>query len=140
MTESFKRIFYPGNYYLADSKNNILVSGKSIEECKRFAYDDDDMLLICIPAHSKPKKKVKPAVEKPSKIILNFDKKELTVEGGSATILGVLYNAGVYSVNIIDSTWVEFVKQMNKCCDTVEIIGIPPINGKEITDEMSNMQ
>lgn len=131
-----KRIFYPGYYYLVDVNNNVIMHDTDIKILRQYA-EDTDMICVCLSA--KPSKETKPKVVKPSKIVFDFDKKTLTVEGGCAKIGKEEYKEGEHTDINLD-TWVSFVEDVNKACDNVEYVGTPPIDGKDITNEMSDLQ
>lgn len=141
MTKQKKRIFYPGKYYVVDTDNNVTYTSNNLNECKEYALDDE-MILICLPTSSKKTKSniinMSKAVTKAKKIIIDFVKNILTIEGDSVTLDKVEYSAGQYKVDM--DNWVELVKDCNNNAEAVEFIGTPPIkDGKDITNEMSNL-
>lgn len=139
MAKTNNRIFYPGCCYLVDTDNNIIMEGNDVKDLRLYA-EDDDMILICLSTKADKKSKpVVPAKPKPTKIVMDFDKKVLTIEGGCARIDGVDFEEGQHAEISLDK-WLKFVEDINKACGNVEYIGTPPINGKDITDEMSDMQ
>ena len=140
MTKDKKRIFHPGMYYVVDSDNTVTFSSTNINDCKAYALDDE-MILICLPASSKKTTSnvinLPKAVTKAKKIIVDFVKNLLTIEGDSVTLDKVEYAAGEYPVDF--KNWVELVKECNKKAEAVEFVGTPPIDGKDITNEMSDL-
>lgn len=127
-----ERIFFPNTYYVATKENKIVFHSNNINDCKDYMMEDE-MLLVCLP-YSKPKEKSKAA----SKIVVDFDRNILTVEGGCVTIDGTLYKEGSYDMDY--TNWDVFVTSLNKVSDVVEYIGTPQaIKEKEITDEMSDL-
>lgn len=134
MTKQKKRIFYPGKYYVVDPDNNVTYTSNNLNECKEYALDDE-MILICLPSHTNKPRKV---MGKAKKIIIDFVKNILTIEGDSVTLDKVEYSAGQYKVDM--DNWVELVKDCNNNAEAVEFIGTPPIkDGKDITNEMSDL-
>ena len=133
-----KRIFYPGMYYVVDENNTVVFESKDINECKRGAIEGD-MILICIDAKKSSinTPNVPPAPVKADKIVLDFNKKLLTITGGSVKLGDACYNDGKYEVAL--DKWLELVKECNKRADVVEFVGTPPIDGKDITNEMSDL-
>lgn len=141
MTKDKKRIFHPGMYYVVDKDNIVTHSSTNINDCKEYALDDE-MILICLPAKSnkttsKNVINIPKAVTKAKKIVVDFVKNLLTIEGDSVTLDKVDYAAGEYPVDF--KNWVELVKECNKKAEAVEFVGTPPIDGKDITDEMSDL-
>lgn len=138
MATKTERIFYPGEYYLVDTENNIIIGDKDINICKQMAQTGD-MILVCLPANYERKSKTEAPAKptKAEKIIVNFTKKLLTIVGGSVKLDGVDYSEGDFEVNF--DKWVELVKDCNSKANTVEFVGTPPINGKDITNEMSDL-
>lgn len=140
MAKDMKRIFHPGMYYVVNSDNLVTYSSTNINDCKAYALDDE-MILICLPAKSDKtiSKNVRfpKAVTKAKKIIIDFIKNLLTIEGDSVTLDKVEYAAGEYPVDF--KNWVELVKECNKKAEVVEFVGTPPIDGKDVTNEMSNL-
>ena len=136
MATKTERIFYPGEYYLVDTENNIIIGDRDINVCKQMA-EATDMILVCLPANYERKSKTETKPSKVEKIIVNFTKKLLTIVGGSVKLGGVDYNEGDFDVDF--DKWVELVKECNSKANTVEFVGTPPIKGKDITNEMSNL-
>lgn len=134
MTKKHDKLFIPGQYYLVDSDDMIVLSASTFAECKQAAMEGDTILL-CMGCKGLANKK---KLEKPKKAIVDFIKNILTIEEGSVTLNGVEFKSGTYDMDY-NKNWIEVVKICNSNAEKVEIIGVPPINGKDITNEMSNL-
>lgn len=141
-TKEKKRIFYPGYFYCVTTDNTVVYSSKSIEEC-REAGVDDDMILVCLPLKAPTKstntlKSLAKTFVKAKKIVVDFTKNVLTIEGESVKILDKEYVAGTDTFD--PAKWVEVVQACNKNAEVVEFIGQPIVpKGRDITNEMSDL-
>ena len=81
------------------------------------------------------------AESKCDKIVIDFDKKELTIGNKDVTIADVEYEKdSVYELEAEDiKEWYRLLADSWKVADSVETLGTPPIDGKDITDEMSDL-
>lgn len=115
-----KRIFHVGNYYVASSDNKV-IGFKTLNEAKKYA-DFDDVILLAMPVHKE---------KTPDKIILDFDKKEIILEGCGCTLNKMVFDeAGTYDLDDEDLKDFEtLITDCIKCAKDFEIIGTPPVNG-----------
>lgn len=138
-------IFKVGKFYVADEENYCM-EFNTFNEAKNYAMDGE-VVLICVSPSSKtgtqntvtsnvvPYKPVKA-----DKIIINFDKKILTVEGFDVTICKTPYKVGENTLpDVYD--WEELLQSATLNSSSVEIIGRPPLkeNEEDITNEMSDL-
>lgn len=138
MTGTNKRIFYPGKYYVVTADNKVILAANSMTEARQQGLAETDTILIAVTAVSPDKPKAIPLVI--NKIVFNFDKKLLTVDGDSVTLNGVIYNKGENEIDEEElKDWSLMLTDANKICKAVEIVGTPPIDGKDITNEMSDL-
>lgn len=141
-TKDNKRIFYPGYFYCVTTNNEVIYSSKSIEECRQTGIDDD-MILVCLPLKAPVKstntlKTITKLPSKAKKIVVDFIKNVLTIEGESVKILDKEYVAGTDTFD--PAKWIEVVQACNKNAEVVEFIGQPIVpDGKDITNEMSDL-
>ena len=85
--------------------------------------------------------KLPPVETKCDKIVVDFDKKELTIGNKDVTIASVQYEKdSVYDLEEEDlKDWQMLLSDSWKVAEVVETVGVPPIVGKDITDEMSDL-
>lgn len=119
-TTTTKRIFYPGKYYVAYSDNKVM-GFKTLDEAKKYA-DFDDVILLAMPVHKE---------KTPDKITLDFDKKEIILEGCGGTLNKLVFDeAGTYDLDDEDlKDFEDLITDCIKCAKDFEIIGTPPIEG-----------
>lgn len=127
------RIFYPGKYYIVTDDNKVVGVYDSMVQAKQFAYDTDTILIAVSSTGSHT---YTPPVTKTDKIVINFDKKSLTVVGEPVTLAGIEYKG---ECDIDTTNWQKLITDCKAVAKTVEIVGVPPIVGKDITDEMSDL-
>lgn len=115
-----KRIFYAGSYYVASSDNKV-IRFTTLEAAK--AHADEGDVVLCAIAVSKDKR--------PDKITLDFDKKEIILEGCGGTLNKIVFDeAGTYDLDDEDLKDFEaLITDCIKCAKDFEIIGTPPIEG-----------
>lgn len=132
-----KQIFHIGKYYVAD-KDNYCTEFSTIAEAKEYAVEDTDVILYCM--NIKDNINFRKKETKAKKIIVNFDKKTLTVEGESVTLGGITYLGDKTSV-LSCNNWQELLANASQNADNVQIIGNPPLEDgeKDITNEVSNL-
>ncbi len=136
--------FTPGKYYVADATGFIIGEYESYGEAKEDACEDDVVLIAVKPIGYKPEKetlKLPPVVTKCDKIVIDFDKKELTIGNKDVTIASVQYEKdSVYDLEEEDlKDWQTLLSDSWKVAELVETVGVPPIAGKDITNEMSDL-
>lgn len=121
-TTDTNRIFYVGKYYVASSDNKV-IGFKTLDDAKKYA-DFDDVILLAMPVH-KDKEKI------PDKITLDFDKKEIILEGCGGTLNKLVFDeAGTYDLD--DEDLKDFEALITDCIKRAkdfEIIGTPPVEG-----------
>lgn len=132
-----KQIFHVGKYYVAD-KDNYCTEFSTISEAKEYAVEDTDVILYCM--NLKDNINFRKKENKAKKIIVDFDKKTLTVEGESVTLCGITYLGDKTSV-LSCNNWQELLANASQKADNVQIIGNPPLEDgeKDITNEVSNL-
>lgn len=133
-----KRLFYPGKYYVVTEDNKVILEANSMTEARQPGLAETDTILIAVSAQlvSKPVK----TVEKVKEIVFDFDKKLLTIDGDSATLDGTTYLKGSTELEDGEITnWCKTYKDASNTADRVIIIGTPPIKGRNITNEMSDL-
>lgn len=127
------RIFYPGKYYIVTDDNKVVGTYDNMSQAKQFAFDTDTILIAVSNTGSHT---YTPQVVKTDKIIINFDEKLLTVVGEPVTLSDIEYKG---ECSIDTTNWQKLITDCKAVAKTVEIVGVPPIKGKEITDEMSDL-
>lgn len=130
--------FTPGKVYLADSTGLILGEYDSFIKAKLEAEEGD----VILSAYNYLGSHIPLATEKKcDKIVVDFAKKELTIGNKDVTLAKVQYEKdAVYDLEMEDlKDWEDLLKDARSAADEVEIIGVPPINAKDITDEMSDL-
>lgn len=134
-----KRIFYPGKYYVATTEN-LVYTFDTIEEAKEYAMDDE-VVLIALSHYDKGHKSTYKLTPKADKIVIDFDKKQLTIYGNCVTLNKVEYSCGVSELDDEElKEWESIVSDSYSNSHEVQITGTPPITGKDITNEMSDLQ
>lgn len=134
--KNVKPIFTPGKYYVA-MPDNTVQQFDTIEQAKYFAYDDD---VILVALTSNGSHIAKSSIIKADKITVDFNKNLLTIEGKGVTLNKIEYKTGVSSLTETDlKEWYKLLNDAYIHSQAVEIVGTPPINGKDITDEMSDL-
>lgn len=130
MVDKKKRCFFPGKYYLFDENNQCLAITSNPKELQEVEFEDTDTILIAVhPDKMFPNSKRKATVDK---IVLDFDKEEITIEGSSCTIAKVSYEGNqTYSLDEEDlADWEEMIKDSKKIAKEFIMIGTPPIKGE----------
>ena len=119
-TTTTKRIFHPGKFYVADVENKV-VGFRTLDEAKAYA-DDNEVILIAVSVNKD---------RKPDKIVLDFDKKTITLEGCGSVINKITFDeAGTYDLDDEDLKDFEaLITDCIKCAKDFELIGTPPVNG-----------
>ena len=107
-TADTKRIFFPGSYYIASSDNKV-IRFATLEAAKAHA-DEGDVVLCAIAV---------PKDKRPDKITLDFDKKEIILEGCGGTLNKIVFDeAGTYDLDDEDlkdfDTLFEFCEEDKK--------------------------
>lgn len=136
MTTTTKRIFHPCKYYLADEENRVLEFDTMLEA--KMAALTTDVILVALDyqGNRTPVKYTPPAL-KADKIIVDFDKKVLTVEGNPVTIGGTECKVGDNDIPPV--SWEQAITSAKLVSKSLEIVGTPPIEGKDITNEVSDL-
>ena len=127
-----KRIFYPNKFYLVDKDNFVLHQASNPESLKGLKYEDTDTILIAVhPSKFIEKAKVV------KKIVLDFEKNLLTIEGDMCTLNKVEYEGNnTYELDEAElKDWSDLMKDCKKVADEFEMIGTPPIKGEIIDVE-----
>jgi len=125
-----KRIFYPNKFYLVDKDNYVLHQASNPESLKGLNYEDTDTILIAVhPSKFIEKTKVV------KKIVLDFEKNLLTIDGDTCTLNKVEYEgSSSYELDQDElKDWQDLLKDCKKVANEFEMIGTPPIEG-EILD------
>lgn len=132
-TTKKKRVFYPNKYYLFDAGNNLLAVVSNPKELEDTDFEDTDTILIGV----HPNKMFPNKTKAVNKIVLDFDKEEITIDGGNCTIAKVEYEGGhTYSLETEDlKDWEDMVKDSKKIAKEFEMIGTPPIEGDKLDVE-----
>lgn len=132
-----KQIFRVGKYYVAD-KDNYCTEFSTITEAKAYAIEDTDVILYCM--NIKDNINFRKKENKAKKIIIDFDKNNLTVEGESVTLSGVTY-LGNRTSTLSYNNWQELLANATFNADDIKVIGNPPLEDgeKDITNEVSNL-
>lgn len=136
MTTTTKRIFHPCKYYLADEENRVLEFDTMLE-AKMSALKTDVILVALDYQGNRTPVKYTPPANKADKIVVDFDKKVLTIEGKPVTICNVECKVG--NNDIPPVSWQQVLASATLVSKALEIKGTPPIEGKDITDEMSDL-
>lgn len=136
MTTATKRIFHPCKYYIADEENRVLEFDTMLE-AKAAALATDVILIALDNKGNRTPVKYTPPALKADKIIVDFDKKVLTVEGNPVTIGGIECKVGDNDIPSV--SWQQVLSAATLTSKALEIVGTPPIEGKDITDEMSDL-
>lgn len=128
--------FKAGKFYVFDGAhfNGPYASyAAAVDEC----WDDSEVVLAALsPTAFKEKQENKAPVD----VVIDFDKKLLTVQGRDVTINKVDYPQGDNELEAEDLTeWEAMIDSAYAVCRTVTVIGMPPIDGKEVTNEMSDL-
>lgn len=128
--------FMAGKFYIYDGShfNGPYASyAAAVDEC----WDDNEIVLAALsPTAFKEKQEKKTPVD----VVINFDKKLLTVQGRDVTINKVNYLQGDNELEVEDlAEWEDIIDSAYSSCRTVTVIGMPPIDGKEVTNEMSDL-
>ena len=124
-----KRIFYPNKFYLVDEDNYVLHQASNPESFKGLDYEDTDTILIAVhPSKFMEKTKVV------KKIVLDFEKNLLTIEGDTCTLNKVEYEGdSTYELDAEElKGWSDLLKDCKKVAKEFEMIGTPPIEGEII--------
>lgn len=138
MTGTSERIFYPGKYYVATADNKIIMAKDKMSDINRQGLSDTDVILIAVAVNSQ----TKTATHKKTvnKIIIDFDKKLLTIDGEPVTLYNVEYDTGETELDDYDlKDWDKLLADARKICSDVVVKGTPPIDGEDITNEMSDL-
>ena len=135
-TTTTKRIFYPGKYYIADEENNVL-QFDTMYAAKMSAIETDTILIAVDYKGNKSPVIYTPPALKADKIIVDFDKKVLTVEGNPVKIGGTECKVGDNDIPPV--SWQQVLASATLTSKALEIVGTPPIEGKDITNEMSDL-
>lgn len=127
-TTTKKRIFYPATYYVVDKDNKIFFATKNPKELEKVDFDDTDTILLGI----HPDVMFKDRKKKVTKIVLDFTKKQLTLEGAGAKIAKVDYtDPATYDLDDEElKDWEDMIKDCKKITDNFIMIGTPPIAGE----------
>lgn len=136
MTTTTKRIFHPCKYYIADEENQI-IEFDTMLDAKLAALETDVILVALDSKGNRTPVKYTPPALKADKIIVDFDKKVLTVEGNPVTIGGTECKVGDNDIPPV--SWQQVLSSATLTSKALEIKGTPPIEGKDITDEMSDL-
>lgn len=130
--------FTPGKYYVADETGFVLGEYDSFIAAKTEAGETDVILVAYNNLGSHFTRKHEPKCDK---IIVDFDKKELTIGNKDVTLCDVQYEKdNVYELEQDDlKSWSQLLRECRQVADNVEVLGTPPINGKDITNEMSDL-
>ena len=136
MATTTKRIFYPCKYYIADEENQI-IEFDTMMDAKLAALDTDVILVALDSKGNRTPVKYTPPANKADKIVVDFDKKVLTIEGKPVTICNVECKVGDNDIPPV--SWQQVLACATLVSKALEIIGTPPIEGKDITNEMSDL-
>lgn len=132
-------IFNIGYYYLVDCDDNVVGEFDTLDEAKRFA-DPTDIILISLSATGSRNRKATPVIKKVDKIVIDFNKNILTLKGGTAILDKISYDEGDNELETADlEGWNKMLTDAYMLCDDVTVVGIPPIQGRNITNEMSDL-
>lgn len=131
-----KKIFHPCKYYIADEENQI-IEFDTMLEAKMAALETDVILVALDSKGNRTPVTYTPPANKADKIVVDFDKKVLTVEGRPVTIGGTECKVGDNDIPPV--SWQQVLASATLVSKALEIKGTPPIEGKDITDEMSDL-
>lgn len=134
--------FTPGLYYVADESGYVLGEYASYGEAKAEAGVGDVVLIAVKPIGKNIEDTLlPPPPKKCDKIVIDFDKKELTIGDKDVTIALVNYEKdSIYDLEDDDiADWKGLLTDAWRVAEAVEVLGTPPIDGKDITDEMSDL-
>ena len=132
-TKTKKRAFYPNKYYLFDENNECLAIVSNPKELAEIDFEDTDTILIAVhPDKMFPNRK-----KNVNKIVLDFDKKEITIDGGNCTIAKVEYEGNAtFTLEDDDlKDWEDMIKDSKKIAKEFIMIGTPPIEGEKLDVE-----
>lgn len=138
---STERIFYAGNYYLVTNDNTVIASSKNMKDVKEIAQPTDTILVaLTYTGSNKYDPSVDKIIQHVDKIVIDFNKKVLTVYGESANLFGIEFKKGDNKMSNDDlQDWEDILSDARIVANELEVIGNPPIDGKDITDEMSDL-
>ena len=144
-TSKVKRIFYPGMYYVVDEDNKVVYKSNNMKLCKEAATEDTDVILVALSntgSHTTTPAIQAETVVKADKIVLDFDKKLLTITGNSVKLAGAEYEVGEYELDEqeLKQEWSKLLTDCALYSQSFEYKGTPPIDGEDITNEMSDLQ
>lgn len=130
--------FTPGYVYVADESGFVTGEYHSMEDAKKDARDTDVILLAFNSKGSQISFKPEPKCDK---IVVDFGKKELTIGNKDVTISKLMYEKdSIYDLDeTMMASWQSLLEELRKVADSVEVLGTPPIYGKDITNEMSDL-
>ena len=130
--------FTPGKYYLADQFGMVIGEYDRFIDAKNEATEGDVILSAYNHIGSHIPLQI---VTKCDQIVIDFDKKELTIGNKDVTLADVQYEKdSVYDLELDDlKDWQSLITDAKIAADVVKILGTPPIDGKDITDEMSDL-
>lgn len=136
MATTTKRIFHPCKYYIADEENQIIEFDTMLDA--KLAALETDVILVALDyqGNRSPVTYTPPAL-KADKIVVDFDKKVLTIEGKPVTICNVECKVGDNDIPPV--SWEQVLSSATLASKALEIKGTPPIEGKDITNEMSDL-
>lgn len=131
------RIFYPGKYYIVDEENIVQGEYETMYTAKMYATESDTILIA---VNHEGSHLYTPVLPRVNKVIVDFTKKILTIDGECININGNNYSKGTYKLgdNIL-ANWSKLLEDSRKGSKELVIKGTPPIIGKDITDEMSDL-
>lgn len=131
-TTKKKRIFYPNMYYVVDKDNMILLSSANLKQLEQYEYEDTDTILCAQHPNVVFKRE-----NKVDKIVLDFDKKLLTITGNSVTLNKVEYEGNTtYDLEEAElKDWEDLLKDCRKHAKEFQMIGTPPIEGEVLNVE-----
>lgn len=136
MTTATKRIFHPCKYYIADEENQI-IEFDTMLDAKSAALETDVILVALDYQGNRSPVTYTPPALKADKIVVDFDKKVLTIEGKPVTICNVECKVGDNDIPPV--SWQQVLAAATLVSKALEIKGTPPIEGKDITNEMSDL-
>lgn len=134
-----KNLFSPDKYYVAQADGTILYETEDFDEAVSVAMPNEIILASYSVVDLRNDYDIKQPT-KVNKIIVDFDKKLLTLEGGPARIDNVMYDEGDNTLEDEDiKMWEAMLEDAYKLAEDVVIVGNPPIAGRNITNEMSDL-
>lgn len=136
-----KRIFYAGNYYLVDTENRVVAHSDNMKDIKDIAQPTDTILVALTAEGSHIYDPfVDEVITMADRIIIDFEKNILTVEGNDVILFDKEFKVGVNKLDKDDlEDWPDLIEDGKRYAEVFEIIGNPPIEGKDITNEMSDL-